>query len=114
MTLWFVTDTERREWKQSDIAFDEFSRDALEVRLYHAGRGEAIVVSCNAGQDAIIVDGGSSNNTTNNLRGRKLAKALLPGSVHAIVASHPHKDHDNFHPVLAAAPPGATCRAPSP
>lgn len=79
-----------------------FRADALEVRLYQAGRGEAIVLSRHGGQTAMLIDGGSSNGTTNNLRGRLLGNRLVPGSVHAIIASHPHKDHDNFHPVLAA------------
>jgi beta-lactamase superfamily II metal-dependent hydrolase len=78
---------------------DAFRADALRVATYYVGPGEAILIS--RGRNAILVDGGAGTaREKNDDLGRKFARRIRKGSLRAVVASHPHRDHRNFHHVL--------------
>ncbi|MHC4516867.1 MAG: ComEC/Rec2 family competence protein [Planctomycetota bacterium] len=101
MAFVLVSDSGIHKTGLDDVDAVDFRADALEIRLYYVGAGEAIVVSRNSGQAAILIDGGASNSPTNKKRARPLGRLLKDGALHAIVASHPHTDHGNFHRTLA-------------
>ena len=99
-TFWIVSANTRATVTLSVAERQAFWNDAIEVAMYYVGQGEAIVVS--RGNRAVLVDGGAgAGSTRNDAIGDRLAGRLGPGSLRAIVASHPHTDHTNFHPVLA-------------
>ena len=70
-----------------------FEADALSVRMFDVGKGEAILVEVPTGE-TMLVDGGS---TTGEKRNRILADVIAPyireGSLTAFLATHPHVDH---------------------
>ncbi len=101
MTFLLVSDSGVERTRLDDVDAVDFRADALEIRLFYVGGGEAILVSRNGGDAAILIDGGASNSTTNKKRARPLGRLLKDGSLHAIVASHPHTEHANFHRTLA-------------
>ena len=71
--------------------------------MYYVGSGEAIVVS--HGRNAILVDGGSGSGRDKNDAGwNALSDPLKNLNLRAIVASHPHRDHTNFHHAISQLP----------
>ncbi|MCH8274045.1 MAG: MBL fold metallo-hydrolase [Armatimonadetes bacterium] len=102
--FWLVTSDDRRPILVDLGSQDKraFRDDAIEITMYSVGKGEAIVIS--RGGRAILVDGGAGNKAKNDVLGGALAARLAPGSLRAIVASHPHRDHTNFYRVLAQRP----------
>lgn len=99
-TFWLVSENGRKTTHLTPEDREEFREDAIEITMYYVGEGEAIVIS--RGNRAVLVDGGEGTGTNrNDDLGRVLAARLTPGSLRAIVASHPHRDHTNFHHVLA-------------
>ena len=100
MTFWLVSANGRRSTDLSPPNRQLFRSDAIEITMYYVGEGEAVVIS--RGDRAILVDGGEGTGTNrNDALGAELAQRLPSGSLRAIVASHPHRDHTNFHHVLA-------------
>lgn len=104
-TFWIVSPDVKKTIPMSSSERQSFRADAMEVVMYYVGAGEAIVIS--HGGKSILVDGGSgSGSNRNDKRGSALARRISQGSLQAIVASHPHRDHTNFHAILATAHPG--------
>lgn len=101
MAFFLVSDVGVRRTCLDDVDAVDFRADALEIRLFYVGGGEAILVSRNGGSAAILIDGGASRSATNKKRARPLGRLLEDGSLHAIVASHPYTEHANFHRTLA-------------
>lgn len=76
-----------------------FRADALQIEMYYVRCGEAILIS--HGPNAILVDGGSDTRSDRNVTlGSRFARRIPQHSLKAIVASHPHRDHTNFHHAL--------------
>lgn len=91
---WFeMTSTRRKTVAPTPARVAQFEADAILVRMFDVGAGEAIVASGPSGE-AVLIDGGS---TTGNARNKSLAGAIagyLDGrALAAFVATHPHKDH---------------------
>ncbi len=98
-TFWLVTPSGRAVAHLTAADRQLFRQDALEITMYSVGDGEAIVVS--QGSRAILVVGCSgSRKKRNDSLGTALGSRLDAGTLHAIVASHPHQDHTNFYPVM--------------
>ncbi len=71
----------------------QFEADAITVRMFDVGVGEAILVSGPSGK-AVLIDGGSTTGDTRNKNlGGAIAASLNGKPLAAFVATHPHKDH---------------------
>ena len=101
MTFFLVSDDEIEEVELDAAAIAEFKAEALELRMFYVGAGQAILITRHDGDEAILLDGCGANGKTNKKRARPLGKILKPKSLCAIVSSHPHADHKNFHVTLA-------------
>ena len=99
-TFWLVSQGDKRRIHPSVADRQAFRADAIEIVMYFVGSGDAIVIS--PGNNAILVDGGSgSGSNRNDNLGAALGGKIDQQSLRAIVASHPHRDHTNFHSILA-------------
>lgn len=91
-----------------------FEADALSLRAFNVGKGEAILMS--RGRRGVLFDGGAMVKRTNAPLGRALVAYLQQGGIKlsALVATHPHIDHLNALSTLLAGDdppslaPGAT------
>lgn len=101
MTFFLVNDEEIEEVELDGADLAEFRAEALELRIFYVGPGQVVLITRNDGDTAILIDGGGANRDTNKKRASPLGKLLRPKSLRAIVASHPHADHMNFHVTLA-------------
>ena len=101
MAFFLVGDGKVEEVELDPASLADFHAEMLEIRLYYVGPGEVILITRNSGDTAILVDGGGANRDTNMKRARPFGKLLKAKSLRAIVASHPHNDHTNFHVTLA-------------
>ena len=101
ITFFLVNDEETEEVELDAAALAEFQAEALEIRMFYVGSGQVVLITRNDGDTAILIDGGAANGKTNKKRARPLGRLLRPKSLRAIVASHPHADHTNFHVTLA-------------
>ncbi|MBI4585571.1 MAG: MBL fold metallo-hydrolase [Planctomycetes bacterium] len=96
---YFISDNSRTSIALTASARQAFREDSIVVTMYYVGQGETIVISRR--NRAILVDGGSGAETSSNdALGQALAGRLSPGSLRAILASHPHQDHTNFYHAL--------------
>ena len=101
-TFWLVSSGGKRTIAPSTSERQAFRADAIQIEMYYVESGEAIVIS--RGRNAILVDGGSGTNTNRNDQvGGVLGSRLARHSLQAIVTSHPHRDHSNFHHALVTA-----------
>ncbi len=101
-TFWLISPHSKKTTTLTAADRQAFRADAIKIEVYYVESGETIVIS--HGQNAILVDGGSGTRTDRNDKvGGSLARRLPSHSLQAIVASHPHRDHTNFHHVLATA-----------
>ncbi len=91
---WFEVVSKRAyEVTPTPARIARFGADAVTVRMFDVGVGEAILVSGPSG-NAVLIDGGSTTGDTKNknLAGA-IATALNGKPLAAFVATHPHKDH---------------------
>ena len=99
MTFWLISNNEKRSIQLSAARQQAFRSAAIEITMFYVGKGEAILIS--RGNRAILIDGGAgTGRDKNDALGEELAKRITPGTLRAIVATHPHRDHTNFHHIL--------------
>ncbi len=99
--FWLASESGPRGVVLDSAERQAFRANAVEITMYYVGAGEAIVIS--QGGNAILVDGGAGSAGANaDALAKKLADEIAGVNLHAIVASHPHEDHTNFHGVLSA------------
>lgn len=90
-----VLENEVRNARPSAQRKAEFEQSFLEVRMFNVGHGEAILLVF-PGKRAWLIDGGSSNSSSDN---KKLGDGIVAYleerglSLEALVPSHPHVDH---------------------
>jgi len=98
-TFWLVSSDSKKTITPTISERRAFRADAIQIEMYYVDSGEAILIS--RGRNAILVDGGSGTNTNRNDQvGGVLGSRLARHSLQAIVTSHPHRDHSNFHHAL--------------
>ncbi len=97
--FWLVGDNNKKTVNLNAAARSTFRAAAVQIHMYAVKSGEAIVIS--RGGSVVLVDGGSgSGRDRNDVPAQRLINRLDPASVHAVIASHPHRDHTNFHSLL--------------
>lgn len=105
--FWTVSEGGAKRARPSAARRAAFEREHLELRVFNVGDGEAILLVF-PGRRAWLIDGGSGSGPARNERlGRELAAYLRQRGLvlHALVPSHPHRDHAGaLAPLLRARP----------
>ena len=97
--FWLVGANKKKTVKLNAARRAAFHAAEVQIRMYAVKSGEAIVIS--RGGNVVLVDGGSgSGRDRNDVPAQRLINRLDKGSGHAVIASHPHRDHTNFHSLL--------------
>ncbi len=90
-----VLDGEARNARPNAARRAQFEATYIEVRMFHVGHGEAILIDFD-GERAWLIDGGCSNGDPRNRRLGELIVEYLEDrnlTLEALIPSHPHKDH---------------------
>ena len=95
MTFYFVDANSISETTLSNRDERSFDAEALTMRMFNVGDGEAILLS--RGTDGVLFDGGLERRKRNPPLGRALLGYLAQRNItlRALVGTHPHVDHLN-------------------
>jgi len=99
-TFWAVSATGVESVAPSEERISGLRTDDLEMTVFSVGEGETILLTRR--RLAMLVDGGSGMQHTNQQLGDALRNYILAKhlKLRAVVASHPHVDHTNAEAVV--------------
>lgn len=95
MTFYLVSTQSITETNLSASDQTDFNAEALTMRMFNVGKGEAILLS--RGTQGVLFDGGAQRKKRNAALGQAIIAHLAQANIRlgAFVATHPHVDHLN-------------------